>query len=173
MAPAPFAHRLRVAHLNPNRPTEIDLTPNAAERQAIADDLGILALPALHLTGTLQAEAGDSWGFEGRIEAKAVQECVVSLVPVETSIAEAVRRRWSPYVTTPEGDEAEMGDDETDPLEQFIDMGAVMVESLALALPPFPRAPGAALPDAPEESPEPDTRRPFADLARLIQKQDD
>jgi len=72
-----------------------------------------------------------------------------------------------------------MPDDETaEPLAAEIDLRAVMTEALALALPPYPRAPGAeaehrkALPrdaDPTHDAPP----RPFAALAGLKKKLDE
>ena len=52
-----------------------------------------------------------------------------------------------------------------------IDLGAMMIEELALALPEYPRAEGVAFEAAPDED-APDTRRPFADLDKLLRSRD-
>ena len=113
----------------------------------------------------------DAWEFEGRLTATVVQPCGITLEPVETGIDEAVRRVWSPHVGAPSDlpVEVEMGDDEVEPLGSEIDLGAMLVEALSLALPAFPRAPGAALEDtADEPEPQEETRKPFAGLADLL-----
>lgn len=166
------AYRLRVAQLNPHRPLPIDLAPGAEERAALAAELGLLALPALRLTGELRACGSRDWELTGQVQAEAVQPCVVTLAPVPARIDEAVRRRWTPDLATPEAEEVEMGDDEVEPLGAVIDLGAVLAEALALALPPYPRAPGAELPAeiaAGAEAAETEERRkPFADLSALL-----
>ena len=92
---------------------------------------------------------------------------MVTLAPVTTDLQEDVRRLFSPHVATPEADETEISDDETEPLGQFIDAEAIMAEALALALPLYPRAAGAHLDAAdPEENHE--VRKPFAGLADLL-----
>lgn len=174
----PFSQRLRVAHLNPRQPVPVTLAPDKATRQAIAADLGLIALPALRLTGELRAEGGDAWVFDGRIEARVVQECVVTLAPVDTALSEPVRRVFSPHLRPPEETEVEMPDDEVEPLGAFIDLGAIATEALALALPAWPRADDAQLPDAaqdadPDDTDAGDQRRPFAGLADLLAKRDD
>jgi uncharacterized metal-binding protein YceD (DUF177 family) len=65
-----------------------------------------------------------------------------------------------------------MPDDTLEPLGQFIDLAAVMIEELALALPEYPRAEGAALDSALDE-PAPDTRRPLAGLDKLLRQRDE
>ncbi|CAM3071103.1 Uncharacterized metal-binding protein YceD, DUF177 family [Paracoccus aminovorans] len=159
--------RFRVAHLNPHQPTAFSLAPDAAARQALADELGLSALPRLRFSGRIRAVASDAWEVTGQLDAKVVQPCVVTLAPVATTLQEEVQRVFSPHVATPEGDEAEMPDDETEPLGQFIDAEAIMVEELSLALPLYPRAEGAAL-DAAEPEEAEQVRKPFAGLADLL-----
>ena len=171
-ATTPFAHRLRVAHLNPRSPTPVQLKPDAAARAAIADDLGLLGLPALRFDGKVEARGNDAWALTGRLTARVVQPCVVTLEPVETPIDEEVRRIFTPHLTAPLDEEIEMPDDEMEPLGQFIDAGAVVIEALSLALPLYPRAPGAELPEGTEPAPEPgeDRKKPFAGLDALLSK---
>ncbi|KGJ03583.1 Uncharacterized metal-binding protein YceD, DUF177 family [Paracoccus halophilus] len=159
----------RVAHLNPHQPTEFALAPDAARRQALAGELDLRDLPRLDFSGRIRAIGNDSWRVEGRLSARVVQPCVVTLAPVTTDLHEDVERIFSPHVTPPEGEEVEMPDDAIEPLGQFIDLDAIMAEAIALALPLYPRARGAAL-DAHEEPPAEETRKPFSGLADLLGK---
>lgn len=166
-----FSHRLRVAHLNPRAPNDFALEPEAGARAEIAADLGLLDLPALRFVGRIEARGNDAWALTGDLSARVVQPCVVTLDPVETAVTDEVRRIFSPHVTAPVEEEVEMPDDEMEPLGAFIDAGAVMVEALALALPLYPRAEGAELPDAGDPLPDDDDRkRPFAGLDALLSK---
>ncbi len=131
---------------------------------------GITALPALRMEAQIAPAMQDAWELTGRITACVEQPCVVTLAPVRTDIDEPVRRLYSPHATTPDAEEIEMPDDEIEPLGQTIDPGAVMVEALALALPPYPRAPGAELEQAGDAPDDDDTRRPFAGLADLLDR---
>lgn len=167
----PYSHRLRADRLPGRRATAIDLVPDAAARARIAAALDLSALPAARLNGSLAPAPADAWAFEGRLQAEVVQPCGVTLEPVVTCIDEALRRVWSPHAAAGPaggGAETEMGDDEVEPLGAEIDLGAVMVEALALAVPAFPRAPGATLEDA--EADEGDVRRPFAGLGALLKR---
>lgn len=166
--PTPLTHRLRVAHLNPRQPTPFLLQPDSATRQGIAGELGLSSLPKLAFQGEIRAEGGEGWALAGRLTATVVQPCVVTLKPVRTSLDEAVERHYSPHLAAPEGDEIEMPDETQEPLGQFIDLAAVMIEELTLALPDYPRAEGAELAPAAPDEPPTDTRRPFAGLDRLL-----
>lgn len=167
-SPNPQQTRLRVAHLNPRTPTPFALQPDADTRAAIAAELGISELPKLEFSGQIRAESGEGWALTGRLVAKVVQPCVVTLKPVRTNLNEVVERHYSPHLAQPDGEEVEMQDETLEPLGQFIDLSAAMVEELALALPEYPRADGAAF-EAQAEADEPaDTRRPFAGLDKLL-----
>lgn len=171
------AFRLRVADINPHRPVEVDIAPDAALRAKLAEALDLTALPMLRLRGRLVASGAEDWVLEARMEAEVVQPCVVSLRPVTSHLDEELHRRWTPDLPEPDGDEVEMGegDDEVDALGPVIDLGAVLAEALALALPPWPRAKDAEMPAAAGDdggqavNGDDEGRRPFADLARLLE----
>ncbi|AXC50007.1 DUF177 domain-containing protein [Paracoccus suum] len=171
MSQSPAASaRLNVARLNRRATLAVDYAPDAEARAVIAGELGLLSLPALRLEGKLMPD-GDGWRLEGRMTADVVQPCVVSLAPVPAHLDEEVTRVWSPHVRQPEaGGETEMTSDEIEALGQWIDLGEVATESLSLALPLYPRAPGAGLeqPEAEAEAP----RRPFANLDKLLKSKD-
>lgn len=168
-SPESHPQRLRVAHLNPNASTDFHLRPDDAVRAAIAAELGLDALSRLEFRGSLRAEGTEGWLLTGRLTARVVQPCVITLKPVRSDIDDPVRIQFSPHLSTPEGDEVEMPDETLEPLGNFIDLTAIMVEALSLAIPAYPRAEGAALPAAATpDAPEADTRRPFAGLDKLL-----
>ncbi|MDS9467585.1 DUF177 domain-containing protein [Paracoccus sp. MBLB3053] len=169
--PARSHNRYRVAQLNPRQPTQFELAPDSEARAAIAAELGLNSLPALRFKGEIRPAQSDAWEVTGRLTAKVVQPCVVTLAPVKTALNEELHRLFSPHATTPEGEEVEMRDDEVEPLGQFIDIEAMMIEALTLALPLYPRADGANL-DEPDPEPEGETRKPFAGLADLLKNRD-
>ncbi|WP_265499230.1 YceD family protein [Paracoccus beibuensis] len=168
-APESHPQRLRVAHLNPNTPTPFHLAPDAETRAALAGELGLDVLSRLDFRGELRAHGRDGWLLTGNLAARVTQPCVVTLRPVRSDIRDDVHIQFSPHVAAPEGDEIEMPDETLEPLGTFIDLSAIMVEALSLALPEYPRAEGAELP-APDQPDEPagDTRRPFAGLDKLL-----
>lgn len=172
-APGPYSHRVRISQLNPRHGHDFDLIPDADARARIARALDLTDLPSVRLAGRIAATGADAWLLTARLTARVVQPCVVTLAPVATTLEEEVRRRYSPHVADPEGEEVEMADDEVEPLGQAIDLGAVLVEALSLALPLYPRAPGAALEDGPApEQDGADSRRPFAGLGDLLARRD-
>ncbi len=170
---------LRVADLPPRRPTRFHLRPDAAARTKIAEELDLSALRKLDFAGEVVAEGQRDWRLEARLGATVVQPCVLTAEPVTTRIETEVSRRFLHDLTEPTEAEAEMPeDDETERLGAVIDPGAVMREALALALPDYPRLPGAELTQAefapPGATPLDDSRpNPFAALAKLKTRPED
>ncbi|KPN63127.1 Uncharacterized metal-binding protein YceD, DUF177 family [Aliiroseovarius crassostreae] len=172
-----FTHPIRVADLSPNEATAFEIIPSEAQCRAIAADIGVPALRKIRFTGTLAPMGKRDWKMQARLGATVTQDCVVTLAPVTTRIEDEVSRHWiAGLVTAPEGDEVEMPDDVTqEPLGTEIDLGEVLIEALALALPLYPRAEGAALEaqnfTEPGITPMTDeAARPFAGLAGLRDK---
>lgn len=165
----------RSAALSSRKPTRFDYKPEAADRAAIAAALGLLDLPSFRFHGALTPVGRHDFDLVADLTAKAVQPCSVTLAPVPCTLAEAVHRRFAADFTAPETEEAEMVDDEVEPLPEVIDIAALAAEALALALPLYPRAPGAELGSAvfagPGVAPLGDAElKPFAGLAGLAEK---
>lgn len=138
------ARTLRPADLRV--PVTFDLRPGPDELARLAADLDLLGLTKVRLSGRA-APAGRGVDLDARLGATVVQPCSVTLAPVTTRIDEPVTRRYLPGLPAPEpGSETEMPEDDSlEPLPDVIDLAEVLAEALALALPPFPRAPGAEL----------------------------
>jgi uncharacterized metal-binding protein YceD (DUF177 family) len=170
---------LRVADLPPRRPTRFHLRPDAEARKAIAEELQLNALRKLDFAGEVIPEGRRDWRLEARLGATVVQPCVVTAEPVTTRIETVVERRFLHDLPEPTEAETEMPeDDNIERLGAVIDPGQVMREALALALPDYPRLPGAELPQAdfppPGAAPLDDSRpNPFAALAKLKSKPED
>jgi len=166
----PWAHLLTRAAFARRQPLEFDLSPAPEARAALAAELGLLRLPKLRFTGRFLPTGAADWQLEARLGASVVQPCVVSLTPVKTRIEETVTRRFlaEPPVA-PAGESRMPDDDETESLPSAgLDLGAVMAEALALALPDYPRAPGAELPlEPPQGEGETGPGAPLGALARL------
>lgn len=172
----PGASPIRVARLRRDTPTEFTITPSPEDCDLLAGFLDISKLRKLRFFGRIEPGANGSWELRGHLGATVVQPCGVTLVPVTTRIEEEVVRRYVRDLPTPSETDVEMPEDaDTEQLGETIDPGAVMVEALALALPPFPRAEGAELGEtvytAPGSAPlRYEDTRPLAGLAQLRDK---
>ena len=145
--PADLPQKLiRMSDLKHRQPTAVRVEPDSAGRQAVARDLGILAVRKLRLTGTLTPIGKRDWQLDASLGATVVQACIITLAPVTTRIEEPLIRRYLAEMPPPGPGEVEMDDDDAaEALPIDLDLGAVMLEALALALPPYPRAPGAEI----------------------------
>jgi uncharacterized metal-binding protein YceD (DUF177 family) len=139
-------HAVRLSDPGQRQAIPFSLAPEAEDRARIARHLGIPGIRKLRFAGRLTPQGRQDWRLEADLGATAVQECVVTLAPVTTRVDEHVERRYLADVTRPELGEAEMPEDDTvEELPQSLDLVEVMVEALALALPPYPRAEGVEL----------------------------
>lgn len=152
----------------------LDVASTPDERDAVA---GRLELPQVRLlscyytltrplAGATRRREGEVVA-EGHLRASVVRECVVTLELFDEIIEERFRVRFVPTGTESDDDDPE-ADDEIPYEGATIDLGEATVEQLALTLDPYPRKPGAELP---EEASEIDLG-PFAALARLAKKDD-
>ncbi|SNR58971.1 YceD family protein [Puniceibacterium sediminis] len=171
----------RVAKLKSRAPTQFSLRPDAAERDAIAAEMGITGIRKLTFEGQIAPLGKRGWRLSATLGATAVQACVVTLAPVVTRIDEEVTRTFVPseQIREPEeGSEIEIPEDDTiEPLGDIISVRSAMIEALTLALPLYPRAEGAELGEAvyAEDGAEPlrdSDLKPFAGLAGLRDKLD-
>lgn len=166
---------LRSQALSARKPTRFTFRPDAAARSAIARALDLIDLPFLSFVGEIRPAGRHDFLLEAQLQAKAVQPCSITLAPVPCTLDEAVRRRYDAEFKLPEAEEAEMIDDEVEALPEILDIAAIAVEALALALPLYPRAEGAELTEAvfaaPGVAPILDADlKPFAGLAGLAAK---
>ncbi|MBF9032022.1 DUF177 domain-containing protein [Rhodobacterales bacterium HKCCE3408] len=165
------AARRPVVSLQQARPLEVTVLPDAEWRAALTERLGLLGLKKVRLTAVIE-RSGDDVHLTGTLGATVTQPCVVTLAPVTTRIETEIERSYLADYEEPEEDEAEMPEDETvEPLGSHVDLGAVLSEELALALPLYPHAegvaPGAA--DIAEDDADED-EAPFAGLKALKDK---
>jgi len=124
--------------------------------------MGVPALTGLSCRFRLSPLPGGAVLAEGDLRAQVMRVCVVTLETFEAATEERFRLRFVPEGTGA-GDDDPESDDEIGFQGTSIDLGEAAAEQLALALDPYPRKPGAALPDAAGE----DTGSAFAALARL------
>jgi uncharacterized metal-binding protein YceD (DUF177 family) len=145
-----------------------------AERHAIALALGIVEVVDLTADLEVRPVGAEAFAVRGTLKAVVVQTDVVTLEPVRQEVSEAIDLTLLPA----EGDSRVKGradpqpdlgapEDERDVYRKGrIDLGAIVLEHLALGLDPYPRSPGTEFPGHIESAPEPQAS-PFAALAPL------
>jgi uncharacterized metal-binding protein YceD (DUF177 family) len=156
-----FSRSFSLDRLRSGGAVEVLVEANPAERAALASRFGLPAIGALRCRFVLRSVPGGSVAAEGVLEARVTQVCVVSLDPFEAGLTEQFAIRF-----VPEGTESE--DEDPDSMDEIpftdstLDLGEAAAEQLALALEPYPRKPGAELPEYGEEA-----SGPFAALAQF------
>lgn len=130
-----------------------EIAANGEERSGLAKRLGLESLERLAASLRMRRRAGGAiLRVEGKLEARVVQSCVVTLDPVVSDLDVAFEVDFD--VTAPRAGTAWAGEVEIDPLAEDaaeplppegLDLGEVVAEQLALAIDPYPRAPGARL----------------------------
>lgn len=165
---------------------EIKLRGSTVSLRAESTDCaGIAAMLDLPSVESVEARyvltrSGERVKLEGEIAASFHQSCTVTLDPFPVALKVPLKLDFAPEEPlvprrreVPEGTgeiDVEVRLNEEDPPEPIvdgtIDLGAVTLEFLALALDPYPRKPGAVFA---EPAPEEPSESPFAKLARLKQ----
>ncbi len=168
---------LRTAQLGRQKNWTIDLQPDASQREHIAALLGLEGVRKFRFTAKLRPAGASDWELTGELGATVVQTCAVTLNPVTTRIDEPVLRRFVTNLPAPEGLEIELTEDDSlEPLGAEIDITAIALEALSLAVPAYPRHDEAekSQPLILESRPpgaaplQMETTKPFAGLAGLL-----
>ena len=139
-----FSRRVELARLGALEST-YPISAEAQERGALARRFELLSLDRLEAEIHLKRVGGGLVRLTGRLSADVAQACVVSLEPV----ASALEQDFTVLYGATELDKTVMVDLESDAAEPFdgdaIDIGEAVAQQLALALDPYPRAPGVSL----------------------------
>jgi uncharacterized metal-binding protein YceD (DUF177 family) len=148
---------------------ERHIAANAEERAALARRFELIAIDRLEASFSLSRAGGGVIHVTGEVSADVVQACVVTLAPVPGRVEESFAADFTDDTSQSRRQreaEADLDYEEKDPPEPVrnghIDLGELAAQQLCLALDPYPRAPGAAVPEqyAPGEEPEEDPDPP-------------
>jgi uncharacterized metal-binding protein YceD (DUF177 family) len=153
-------------------PFRQEIAAGEAEREALARRFDLLAVDRLAAEVELVRQGTDSILLRASFEAAFVQSCVLTLEPVDGAMAANFTLRYGPpEAETPGAEIQESAEDEPafEPLVgDVIDIGEAVAQEFSLALPSFPRSPGATL----EIDETPPDGGPFAALSRLADRQE-
>jgi len=147
----PFSYHVKVGHISAN-PVEVHVEADASELTALAKTWNVVSVDDLSADLQIARWKRDGVRIKGRVQAKIVQSCVVTLEPVESAIDESFEQIFVPegskLARQPGSDAGEMllDPDGPDLPETFvgdtIDAGEVVAEFAALAIDPYPRKEG-------------------------------
>jgi uncharacterized metal-binding protein YceD (DUF177 family) len=128
--------------------TGLDVTveATAAECAALARRMTVPSVSSLTCSFRVERESVTTLLAHGHLLAHVMHICVVSLEEFAATVEEHFTVRF-----VPEGEESD--DDDPEAIDEIayeggtIDLGEAAAEQLGLALDPYPRAPGAELPE--------------------------
>ena len=144
-----FRRVVETARLAPGTPVTAELEMSEADRVALADAFGVPGVAVLS-GAALAARRAGLVEVEGRVRARLIRQCVASLDEMEEEIEEDFLVTYTEHAPEPAEGEAEADLDAPEPVEDGrIDLGAVLIEQLVLAMHPHPRKPDATVPEDP------------------------
>jgi uncharacterized metal-binding protein YceD (DUF177 family) len=144
---------------------------DAEARARIARRLALIAVDRFVVTAEIRTVAGGI-GAKGAVEAEIVQPCAATGLPVPATLNEPFDLRFLRDIDAPvdADEEIEISSEDCDllPLEgDRVDLGEAAVQTLSLALDPFPRHPDADRVLAEKGVLSEEAAGPFAALAKL------
>lgn len=142
---APEFSRTRRLDTLGGSPVLLRIEADEAERAALAERFGLLAVRAL--SGDLSVlRDGDAVRVKGQVTAEVDQACIATGDPVPARIEEPLSLRFVPEEEIADADEVELAEPDCDIVGYAgaaIDLGEAVAETMALALDSFPRSPNA------------------------------
>jgi hypothetical protein len=146
-------------------------TADEPTRAAIARLAQVNGIPRLELRAYVRRQGAEGLHIAGTVSATVEQTCVVTLEPLANEINETIDLSFDPAAKdlplTGEDDPAlaEAPEPPEPLIDGTVDLGALAVDFLVLAIDPYPRKPGANF--SPPQQPPGDDGHPFAALAKL------
>ncbi len=162
-----FSHLVTLADAAQGR--AISLEADEAARAEIARRLALIALDRFAVTADVRSVAGGI-AATGAVDADVVQSCAATGMPVPARLHEPFDLRFLREAAPASEEEVEISGADLDilPLDgERIDLGEAAVQTLSLALDPFPRHPDADRILAEKGVLSEEQAGPFAALAKL------
>lgn len=174
---SPISHKVQVSRL-PKNGLEVTIEADEEQREQLAEEHALRSVDALKATLNVTAWKKGGVKVAGRVVANIVQDCVVTLEPVEQVVDEEVSGLYVPEgsklaipVRSIEGEillDAE-GEDSPETFSgDFVDVGHLAEEFFAMGIDPYPRKPGAEVKSVEDDDDAP--RGPLYEKLKALQK---
>ncbi|WP_190275458.1 DUF177 domain-containing protein [Candidatus Puniceispirillum marinum] len=151
--------------IKPDATYRCKIIPSEDEIDMLLARFDYIAVNDLVAELQIRKVARDCWDIQGRLTADVVQSCVVTGEPLAESVDFTLEERYVRLIDDTTSVEVDL--DGVEPLKNgFIDLGEMVMQSLALAVTAWPRATGAAEYTEPEPV---KSDHPFAGLAAMKQ----
>jgi len=168
------AWKVRTKHVGDQLKRRIEADEEALA--SLSKALDVVSCDALVCDVDLSPSSRGRYAGTLKISARCTQTCVITVEPITTTVDETVDAIFWPQGQIDAWDErrgAEAEVDETTPdpepiLDDTLDIGALVLETLIVAIDPHPRKPDAEMGEISTETEEErEAERPFAALAKL------
>jgi hypothetical protein len=164
----PFSFTVRIARIPPGG-KHFRVAVSEEQRKRIATVLGIVEVADLTAELDVRPSGGGGFAVTGTLYAGVVQTDVVMLEPVRQEMREEIDLILMPADANSRRGRAPVEGQAPDVRDVYlgneIDLGAIILEHLALGLDPYPRSPGVEFSGHFESNPSDST--PFSALAKL------
>ena len=165
-----FTHIVSLEYLKREIEYEFNLVCSKADLSLLTNKLNVLVAKKACINGTLKLQSANQIFLKGNVTAKLIQPCSLTLEPVVTNISKKILRTFTIKSeknrqikkSTFELTEKSF---ENDVILDKVDLGEVLMETISLETPDYPKKSGASLRVTPMGSSAPDN--PFSILSRL------
>ena len=165
-----FTHIVSLDQLRREIEHEFNLWCSENGLRELTEKLNILEAKKASISGTLKLETDKQIILQCTVKAKLIQPCSLTLEPVVTNISKQVLRTF--FIGSNSNSPSKKSifcltekSFDTDIILNEIDLGEVLMETISLETPDYPKKSGASISLAPTESI--DRENPFSILSKL------
>ena len=165
-----FTHIVSLEQLKREVEYAFNLTCSKDDLNQLTDKLNVIVAKKACINGTLTLQTANQISLKGKVTAKLIQPCSLTLEPVITNISKKILRTF-----TIKSEKSVRGKKSTfelteksfdhDIILDEINLGEVLMETISLETPDYPKKSGASLHLTPISISTPDN--PFSILSKL------
>ena len=165
-----FTHIVSLEQLKREGEYEFNLVCSKDGLKELTDKLNVLVAKKASINGTLKLQTVNQVSLDGKVTAKLIQPCSLTLEPIVTNISKKIRRKFSiesnknTLIKKSTFELTEKSFDH-DIIVDEINLGEVIMETISLETPDYPKRSGASLHTMPKSSTN--SNNPFSILTKL------
>ena len=165
-----FSHIVSLEQLKREVDYEFNLVCSSDSLKELSDKLNVLAAKKASIYGTLKLQTEKQVFLNGKVTAKLIQPCSLTLEPIVTNISKKIWRTFSIESiknTSIKKSTFELTEKsfDHDIIIDGINLGEVLMETISLETPDYPKRSGASLNVTPTSSTN--SNNPFSILTKL------